>query len=199
MGFLENKLKQLTTDKIKEVSKHQVEQMLANHLEETRSVEAISEQSNWKFYLTIVGRTILKNQYKICDSNKHVKYRITRSGKQDKDHELYVYNLQDDTIAYLSIDYTLPGKKYAMYIQGKRVASVKLGKQINPLKSIYSIGEKKWTVEEKLFNELKVYDNMKTEIINIKRVFGLENEELLIQYNFSEHEVWGILFALTQM
>ena len=40
---------------------------------------------------------------------------------------------------------------------------------------------------------------MKTEIINIKRVFGLENEELLIQYNFSEHEVWGILFALTQM
>ena len=86
-----------------------------------------------------------------------------------------------------------------MYIQVKRVDYVKLGKQINPLKSIYSIGEKKWTVEEKLFNELKVYDNMKTEIINIKRVFGLENEELLIQYNFSEHEVWGILFALTQM
>ena len=192
MGILGEMLKNAVVHKIEKEAMYGV----VNHMEKTRSVDAIVQNTSSKYILFIKKKTFsYKRSFTVVDEEKNNKYTIKTQAFTFGFPSIYLYDTNDRAIGRVELESKseLGMGVYVIYLGRKKLGRLK---RKTSLRMKFDFDYKGWHLDGDLLqNRFEVTDKNGYKILDFTNAFSEKDTYVLELYNY-EYEVIGLLLVM---
>ena len=191
MSFLRNLVAKTVMEKAMNTAMHG----FINHMENTRSVDAIVNNSTVNYMLIIKKKSFsIKRGFSVYDEINTKKYEIKTDVFTFGYPCIHLYDTEDNEIGKVKLTSKEGMEEYTMFLDGEKLGTIS---RIKGLKKKFELSFNSWHLDGNLMqNRFSVTDKNGNTVMNLTDTFSSRSKYIL-KMNSYEHEILGLLLVMT--
>lgn len=168
---------------------------LINHMEVTRSVDALVNKSTANYILFIKKKSMsVKRAFTVYDKNQNKKYIIKTSSLTFGYPCIHLYDTENQDIGEVVLTSKTGMGTYTISLDGKELGTLTRKISVNVILDLDFNG---WHLEGNLMqNTFVVTDRNRNQVMKFNKAFS-DRDTYVLELNNREHEILGLLLVMT--